>query len=55
MTSRRSGGRLPLVNPWPVPKGLIGIAPPRIDHMLIHAEEVGEMVRFMQTTMRHYL
>lgn len=40
------GGRLPLVNPAPVPDGLVGIAPPRIDHLLVHAEEVPEVSRF---------
>lgn len=45
------GGRLPLRNPWPLPQDLVGIAPPRMDHLLIHAEEVGEMTHFMQTTM----
>ncbi len=42
------GGRLPLVNPRPVPEGLIGIAPPRMDHLLLHAEEVGVVARFFQ-------
>jgi catechol 2,3-dioxygenase len=42
------GGRLPLLNPQPIPEGLIGIAPPRIDHLLVHAEEVPEVARFFQ-------
>ncbi len=42
------GGRLPLVNPQPIVQGLVGIAPPRIDHVLLHAEEVGEVARFFQ-------
>lgn len=42
------GGRLPLLNPPPIPFGLTGIAPPRIDHMLVHAEEVPEAARFFQ-------
>ncbi len=42
------GGRLPLTNPRPYPEGLIGIAPPRIDHLLVTAEEVGETSRFFQ-------
>lgn len=42
------GSRLPLVNPLPIPQGLVGIAPPRIDHVLLHAEEVGEVARFFQ-------
>ena len=50
------GGRLPLVNPQPVPPlDLVGIAPPRLDHCLILAEEVGEMVHFMQTCFDMYL
>ena len=42
------GGRLPLLNPPPIPYGLEGIAPPRIDHLLLHAEEVPEIARFFQ-------
>jgi catechol 2,3-dioxygenase len=49
------GLRIPLINPWPVPQGLVGIAPPRMDHVLIGAEEVGEMERFMRTTMDFHL
>jgi catechol 2,3-dioxygenase len=49
------GSRIPLVNPWPVPQDLVGIAPPRMDHVLIGAEEVGEMERFMRTTMDFHL
>ena len=30
------------------PPGLPGIAPPRMDHMLVNAEEVGEAARFFQ-------
>ena len=40
------GGWMPLLNPPAIPVGLEGIAPPRIDHMLVHAEEVPEVVRF---------
>jgi catechol 2,3-dioxygenase len=42
------GGALPLHNPRPYPEGLIGIAPPRMDHLLVHAEEVGEVTRFFR-------
>ena len=42
------GGRLPLLNPPPIVPDLIGIAPPRIDHILVHAEEVSEAARFFQ-------
>ncbi|WP_420611503.1 catechol 2,3-dioxygenase [Candidatus Spongiisocius sp.] len=40
------GGLLPKVNPPPVPLDLPGIAPPRMDHLLVTAEEVGEATRF---------
>jgi catechol 2,3-dioxygenase len=42
------GGRLPLLNPRPIVPDLIGIAPPRLDHVLVTAEEVGESSRFFQ-------
>lgn len=42
------GGRLPLLNPPPIVVDLIGIAPPRIDHLLVHAEEVPEAARFFR-------
>lgn len=41
------GGRLPLLNPPPIVDGLVGIAPPRMDHLLVHAEEVPEAAKFM--------
>ncbi|MDP9241296.1 MAG: catechol 2,3-dioxygenase [Actinomycetota bacterium] len=40
------GGVLPSVNPPPSPTGLPGIAPPRMDHLLVTAEEVGDASRF---------
>ncbi len=40
------GGLLPKTNPHPVPQGLKGIAPPRIDHLLVTAEEVPEASKF---------
>ncbi len=41
------GGLLPKLNPPPFPpQDLPGIAPPRIDHVLVTAEEVGEATRF---------
>lgn len=50
------GGRLPLLNPPAVPPlDLVGIAPPRMDHCLIHAEEVNEMTHFLQTCFDMYL
>ena len=40
------GGRMPLVNPPPMVDGLVAIAPPRIDHLLVPAEEVPVIARF---------
>jgi catechol 2,3-dioxygenase len=40
------GGMLPKVNPAPFVPGLSGIAPPRMDHLLVTAEEVGEATTF---------
>ena len=44
----KTGGLLGKLNPAPVPPpGMPGIAPPRLDHMLINAEEVGEAARVL--------
>jgi catechol 2,3-dioxygenase len=40
------GSALPKRNPAPSPEGLRGIAPPRMDHVLVTAEEVPEATRF---------
>jgi len=40
------GGLLPKLNPNVVPQGLSGIAPPRMDHLLVTAEEVPEASKF---------
>jgi catechol 2,3-dioxygenase len=40
------GSALPKQNPGPAPEGLRGIAPPRMDHLLVTAEEVPEATRF---------
>jgi catechol 2,3-dioxygenase len=40
------GGLLPKVNPGTVPQDLKGIAPPRMDHLLVTAEEVPEATKF---------
>jgi catechol 2,3-dioxygenase len=40
------GRLLPKVNPPPFADGLRGIAPPRMDHLLVTAEEVGEASKF---------
>lgn len=45
------GGRLPLLNPPPIVPNLVGIAPPRIDHLLVHAEEVPEVARLFQSVL----
>jgi catechol 2,3-dioxygenase len=45
------GTRLGLLNPRPIIEGLVGIAPPRIDHILVTAEEVGEASHFFQTVL----
>ncbi len=43
----RVGGLLPNVNPHPIPEAMMkGIAPPRMDHLLVTAEEVGEATKF---------
>lgn len=42
----RTGGLLPKVNPPVYVEGLRGIAPPRMDHLLVTAEEVGESSKF---------
>ena len=45
----KTGNILGKLNPSPVPPpDLPGIAPPRLDHMLINAEEVGEAAVFFQ-------
>ena len=41
------GNGLPKLNPPPVRDDLIGIAPPRLDHTLLLAENVGDAGRFM--------
>jgi catechol 2,3-dioxygenase len=42
----QTGSLLPKVNPPPRPMGLSGIAPPRLDHLLVTAEEVGDATKF---------
>ena len=48
-------GPAPLLNPWPVPQGSDRDRPPRIDHVLVHAEEVNEMTHFMQACFDFHL
>jgi catechol 2,3-dioxygenase len=40
------GNMLPLFNPPPRPGNLVGIAPPRLDHIFVMAEDVGAATRF---------
>ncbi len=40
------GSRLPKTDPHPAPPASGAIAPPRMDHLLVTAEEVGEATRF---------
>jgi len=40
------GNLLPKTNPPPEPQGLVGIHPPRIDHVFVTAEDVDEATRF---------
>ncbi len=42
------GNGLPKTNPPPIPADLIGIAPHRLDHLLLTTEEVGDSGRFFQ-------
>lgn len=42
------GSLMPKVNPPVMIEGLKGIAPPRMDHVLVTAEEVGEASKFYQ-------
>jgi catechol 2,3-dioxygenase len=42
------GNGLPKINPMPRPAGLIGISPPRLDHLLVTTQHVPESARFFQ-------
>lgn len=42
----RVGRLLPTVDPPPVPLGVPGVAPPRLDHVAVTAEEVGDATTF---------
>ncbi|HSR25224.1 MAG TPA: VOC family protein, partial [Candidatus Eisenbacteria bacterium] len=42
----KSGSLLPRVNPLPEPPGLLGIHPPRLDHVQVTAEDVGAATAF---------
>ncbi|HEY4026883.1 MAG TPA: VOC family protein [Candidatus Dormibacteraeota bacterium] len=45
-TLSRVGNLLPRVNPPPEPPGLLGIHPPRLDHIQLAAEDVGSATAF---------
>ena len=42
------GNMLPRMNPAPRPQSLVGIAPPRVDHVFLTAEDVDESTEFFQ-------
>ena len=43
---RQIGNLLPLTNPPPEPLGLVGIHPPRLDHIFLMCEDVDQATRF---------
>lgn len=45
------GNLLPQTNPPPRPMGLVGMAPPRIDHIFITAEEVDQVTDFLMNVL----
>jgi catechol 2,3-dioxygenase len=49
------GNGLPKFNPPPMPADLVGIAPPRLDHCLLTAENVPDIARFMQDVLQFRL
>ncbi len=49
------GNLLPLTNPPPKPLNLVGAAPPRIDHIFLTCEDVGENTRFLQEVLEFHL
>jgi len=49
------GNLLPLTNPPPRPLGLVGIAPPRIDHVFLTVEDVNGMTAFLQDVLDFHL
>ncbi|MQA13339.1 MAG: catechol 2,3-dioxygenase [Pseudonocardiaceae bacterium] len=52
---KKVGNMLPQTNPPPKPMGLVGIAPPRIDHIFLTAEDVGETTRFFSEVLEFRL
>ena len=49
------GNLLPLFNPPPRPLNLVGVAPPRLDHVFITVEDVAGMTRFLQDVLGFHL
>ena len=49
------GNLLPLTNPPPKPLGLVGIAPPRLDHIFLTVEDVNGMTSFLQEVLDFHL
>ncbi|MGI9197105.1 MAG: catechol 2,3-dioxygenase [Candidatus Nanopelagicales bacterium] len=49
------GNLLPLFNPPPKPLNLVGVAPPRLDHVFITVEDVKGMTRFLQDILDFHL
>ncbi|MGQ0848399.1 MAG: catechol 2,3-dioxygenase [Actinomycetota bacterium] len=45
------GNMLPLINPPPQPQGLVGIAPPRIDHIFVMCEDVDGATAFFRSVL----
>ena len=49
------GNLLPLTNPPPEPQGLVGIHPPRIDHIFLMCEDVDGITSFFQDVLNFRL
>lgn len=49
------GNALPLVNPPPKPEGLVGMAPPRLDHIFLMCEDVDGVTAFFRDVLEFRL
>lgn len=49
------GNRMPLLNPPIGPEGLVGMAPPRIDHLFVMCEDVDGVTEFFHEVLRFRL
>jgi catechol 2,3-dioxygenase len=49
------GNLLPLTNPPPKPLGLVGVAPPRIDHIFLTCEDVNSNTTFLTDVLGFHL